>query len=525
MKNFFLIASAVLLAASCTGSLFNAPGPSAVSDSSLSHDMIVLGSKLDDPYSVENMTKALNAVYPTKAERVVVQATHLYLRFLPADESEMQTLENAGLELLDHPVNYEIVKEGDYYHDPSIPEDNITWQYTVVPVGTEYPEEIRHEILSECYIPDDSDDADTKSGGIDWAEVEREAYKLTGNAALLSPDTRGKEKYTPEGRISIVDDKLGNDDFGVAGVKVSCNSFVKFAHGYTDDEGYYKVNKSFSANPRYRIVFKNDRGFCIGFNLLFSPASSSTLGRNSPTGVDCVVTSSSDRKLFSRCVVNNAGHDYYTSCRQDEDSITTPPSNLRIWIFRNLNVSSAVMLHHGAIIDNGIIGEFLGEYAILLKIFLPDLTIGIKDAESYADIYSRTIHELAHASHFMQVGTDYWDKYIEYIVTSYISSGFITYGTGTENNYGYCEVGEMWGYYMQSQFYRERYDDEEKVFGADYWFYPQIFLYLDDRGLDRYKIFAALTSDIDSREMLKKKLTSLYPEFKSAIVQAFSRYN
>jgi len=394
----------------------------------------------------------------------------------------------------------------------------------VVENGFSFPEGIRHEVLDKCHIPSSEAEA-TKAGGIDWAAVERESYRLTGNADMLVPDSKAKESGTPEGQICIVDDRTDEGPVGVRGVKVSCNSFVKFAHGYTDDEGYYKVNKNFNSRPRYRIVFKNKKGFAIGFNLLLQPASASTLGKNSPKGLDVTVTSDSDRKLFTRCVVNNAAYEYYGSCRDDDSSMRTPPSNLRIWLFQNLEASSAVMLRQGAVIDDSVISEFLGEYTFLLKIFLPDLTIGLKGADDYAEVYSRTIHELAHSSHFMQVGKDYWNKYIKYVVTSFVSSGFVTYGTGMETDAGYCEIGEMWAYYLQSKFYRERYGEPEAAFGTSFWFYPQIFLYLDDRGLNKYRIFAALTSDINGRDLLKKKLTSMYPEFKSAIVQAFGRYN
>ena len=59
MKNF-LFSAAMLLAASCTGSLNDSPGlPGDGYGASLSHEMIVLGDHLEDPYSVENITKAL----------------------------------------------------------------------------------------------------------------------------------------------------------------------------------------------------------------------------------------------------------------------------------------------------------------------------------------------------------------------------------------------------------------------------------------------------------------------------------
>ena len=100
MKNFFLFA-VMLLAASCSGSLTDMPDWSGEAyGPDLSHEMIVLGSHLEDPYSVDNMTKALSSLYPTKADRVV-ETTHLYVRFLPETDAELEQLEGLGLELLD----------------------------------------------------------------------------------------------------------------------------------------------------------------------------------------------------------------------------------------------------------------------------------------------------------------------------------------------------------------------------------------------------------------------------------------
>ena len=52
------------------------------------HGMIVLGDRLENPYTTENITKALYSLYPTKADRVDVKATNLYVRFLPSTEEE-----------------------------------------------------------------------------------------------------------------------------------------------------------------------------------------------------------------------------------------------------------------------------------------------------------------------------------------------------------------------------------------------------------------------------------------------------
>lgn len=490
----------------------------------VSHDMIVLGDRLADPYSVDNINAALKSLYPTKASRQDVTATDLYVRFLPASQQDYDRLEALDIKMMDHPLDYQIVREGDYYHDPSIPDDEITWQYAVVKSGFKFPAGIYYEVLDECYISD-HDMSTRADDGIDWQAVEREAFRLTGNDSLLEPLTKGAE-LIPEGRITVVDDMYGmGEPVGVAGVMVCVNSFVKIAVTYTDEEGYYRFNKPYSSEVRYRIVFRNKKGFGIGMNLLLVPASVSTLGKNSAEGVSLEIDASSDRKLFTRAVVNNSAYDYYEFCNNEDEGISVPPSDLRIWLFQKMSSSSTPMLQHGALLEKSVLSDYLGEYATLLKMFLPDITLGLSEAPSYQDIYGLTVHELSHASHFMQVGKTYWDKYIMYVVKSFASSMGSVYGSGTEKDAGYCEVGEMWGYFMQNSMIRKRYGALDRAHGTSWWFSPQIFLYLEERGLTRGRIFQAMTSEVTSLSGLKESMLNLYPEYSGMITQAFERYD
>lgn len=524
MKNFVLPFLATAALCSCTEKAL-VPDIKGADISSLSHEMIVLGEQLEDPYSVDNITKALNSLYPTKAGRVDVRPTDKYVRFLPEGQEQYDALVNEGYYLVDHPLDYRIVKDGDYYHDPEVPSDHITWQYAVVSTESQLPKGIRSEVLDECYIAEN--DHSTRAGadfGVNWEEVEREAFRLTGNEDLLAPRTKGDADMKPAGFIRIVDPDLETgESVGVAGVKVAANSFVKIATAYTDEEGEYKMDRAFASDVRYRLVFQNRKGFGIGFNLLLVPASMSTLGTASPDGLSVELDSSSDRKLFTRAVVNNAVYDYF--CRCSSESISRPPSNLRIWLFQNLSSSSAPMLQQGAFIDNGIIGKYLGEYKDLLKMFMPDVTIGLKNMDRYASIYTMAAHEAAHASHFSKVGKTYWDKYIMFVLKSFVTSGWQIYGTGTEENAGYCEVGEMWAYYMENIICRDRYSRDAVTSGMSYWFSPQILLYMDERGVGESKIFRALDSDVTSGDEFQSRLENLYPENKSVIKQAFDRYD
>lgn len=511
----------------------DAPGTAGrqVDPGTLSHGMIELGEKLEDPYSVENMQEALARLYPTRAGEIPVSATDLYVRFLPADEEQYARLLAMDLQLTDHPVDYRIVREGDWYHDPEVSEEAITWQYAVVPHSFRFPSDIRYEILDECFISE-NDPVTRAEEGIDWEAVEREAYALTGNADLL-PRTRDGEDAQegpafPSGRITVEDPHaFGGKPYGLSGVMVCCNSFVKFATAYTDRDGYYQLPKKFTSAPRYRLVFKNSAGFSIGLNLILVPASVSTLGKGPASGVDAHIDASSDGALFRRAAVNNAAYDYIARCSSADLDLKAPPQDLRIWIFKDLKCSSSAMLHHGAFVDsNDLIQRYLGAYVSLLKVFLPDITIGAGGGEAeFIDLYSSTMHEMAHASHYAQVGNAWWNPYITYILQSYVTEGRVTYGSGTMENAGYCEIGEMWAYFLESVLFQDRYGGDLPTFGTSFWFYPQIFRYLYERGMTCAQLFRSLKSGVTSRDDLLDALVELYPERESTLAQVFDRYS
>ena len=525
MKRLLLICfAAVLAAVSCSKSGLYSTPLSYDDGSSVDHDQIVLGDKLEDPYTVENMTKAVLALYPTKASVVQLTPTHNYVRLLPRNDEDLLLLEEMGVQMLDHPLDYQIVKEGDYYHDSEIPDEDITWQYAVVSPDFLAPDWIECELLDECFIPGEQS---TKSAPdwIDWDAVERTSFELTGNSEMLGPQTKADSKAAyPSGRITIVDTEYDMHPVGLKGVKVTCNVFVKIARTFTDSEGYYEMEKSFTSDPRYRIEFTNRKGFSQGINLIMVKGSISTLGKHRATGYNLLITSNSEAKLWRRAVINNAVYDYYESCASNGVRIATPPANLRIWSCSLLEGSAAPMLQQGPVLDFDVVASALGEYLPIVKMFLPDVILGLHNKNTYAEIYRSAVHEISHASHYMRVGNQYWDNLIKHIAMSYVTSGGITYGIGNEDYAGYCAVAEMWAYYVENVLYRERYGATDKFYGDKFWFSPQILMYLDERGMNRFKLFVALTSDVHSVDALKSRLLSLYPESKSMINEAFNKY-
>ena len=102
---------------------------------------IELGKRLENPYSVSNMKKALANLRKSEqsakmaADDFEITATHLYVKFTPKNEQELDVLMvDSTLVLYDYPLDYEIAVNGDYYRDPTIPEDQPTPQYCAVKV-------------------------------------------------------------------------------------------------------------------------------------------------------------------------------------------------------------------------------------------------------------------------------------------------------------------------------------------------------------------------------------------------------
>ncbi|MBO4476047.1 MAG: hypothetical protein J5737_04955 [Bacteroidales bacterium] len=528
MRNYLLFIASVSLLLSCSGKEYLDWNRPVTGDEGFSHDEIVLGEKLQDPYSVENMTKALISVHPSASGRATLEPTHFYVRFLPADASQMQVLTDLGLELLDHPLDYRIVREGDWYHDPSVPEGEITWQYGVVPVSFEFPQGIRYERLDDCYLPEN--DPSTKAAdGIDWDAVECEAYRITGNEDMLQPATKDGEisvRANPQGRIAILDPAYDEDPVGVKGVKVCCNSFVKFATCYTDDEGYYRMSKSFSTDPRYRLVFRNVRGFSQGVNFILLPASVSTFGRQPSAGYSVTLDSFSDRRLFMRCVVNNAGYDYIDASRKSSGAISAPPRDLRIWLLDMFGFDLPTMMHHGVLMETmATLADMPKEITMLIKIIQQDVILGLSGEESYQDVYRRALRVFAYSGHFNRTDKDWWWNYLQYVARSLVESTLQDgFGSRGDSGFEYAEVANTYAFYCENVLCRQRYPGYTDFDGTTSWFFPQLLMYLDDRGLGLDKLSPMFTSDIADMESLRAKLLSYYPQFKTVINEAYARY-
>lgn len=227
----------------------------------------VLGDVIDIPYSIENLLKAYeNLPAQTKSQISPddIQPTHYYVRFYPKSIEEQDILRNIKpyVFLSETPLDRKIVVGGTSYHDPSIPEDLPTFQYTVVPVDRwaelEKNVPVEAKILIKAYIPDYDEAYTTKSEekysipASAYEALLKEAYRITGNQYM--PET--KSSWNPNGRIRAYDN-INNSMTAVPGVRVRATHLLKVKETLTDDDGRFTL-PSFNSSVTYKLIWESD---------------------------------------------------------------------------------------------------------------------------------------------------------------------------------------------------------------------------------------------------------------------------
>jgi len=263
----------------------------------------ILGYQLTNPYLINNMMQAYGNLGLNPAKAVV---NNLYVRFLPSTNqlAALDSIMDAqGLELFDTPVDYQVLYEGDYYQDPSIPDSLPTWQYAVVPPSFQFPSGIPHQTLASIHIPADN-----------YTAVETEAERLAaiqdsvnqtslngtvtpntdfqcapgyewdpilGHCVPVTPPVCGSGYYwngeqcvqempppppaadaaIPAGYIRVHDTQLNtnaDEGVGVKKVRVVARRWFKIERTYTDNKGHFIFTKKFKHKVRINVKFKND---------------------------------------------------------------------------------------------------------------------------------------------------------------------------------------------------------------------------------------------------------------------------
>ncbi|QDH78084.1 hypothetical protein FKX85_03145 [Echinicola soli] len=191
-------------------------------------------------------------------EDITIDASHLYIRFKPRDEAELDILNSdSTLALYSYPLDHEIPEGGDHYHDPEVPEGQPTYQYCAVPKGKQLTNSVAYEVLEELFIPEELPESRITSRSLSELLV-TEALRITGN--LEEGDKRSateasRSRYTPKGSIKVWDDRAGRH-VGVEGLEVRARRWFTTHEGTTDRNGNFTCDGTFSNKANYSYKYE-----------------------------------------------------------------------------------------------------------------------------------------------------------------------------------------------------------------------------------------------------------------------------
>ena len=242
-------------------------------------DPIILGRRLDNPYSLSNMRLAFHNLLPEMSEAGIeeedIVTTHFYVRFRPDNEEELQTIKDrySNFDIYEYPLDYELSGRVSY-HDPEIPDSLPTYQYAAIDSVSwrtiPLPLNVDYEIIERLFIPDEDVDIEPEvqmcttrsSSYYDAIEsLVNESMRLTGNIEeedIPENDMMSSNStWYPAGRITAYDD-IVDGQIPLEGVKVRARRWFTTHTAVTDANGEFVMSDGFKKKANYSIVWEGD---------------------------------------------------------------------------------------------------------------------------------------------------------------------------------------------------------------------------------------------------------------------------
>ncbi|KAA5534780.1 hypothetical protein F0919_09230 [Taibaiella lutea] len=393
----------------------------------------VLGNKLINPYTVANMEQgkrslAAKGIHPQQT--FTVKETHLYVKFKPANEDEYNELmSDNSLDLVDFPLDYDIQVVGNGYREPGLDESTPTPQYATLPSGFRFNENINFEILDRLYLPELDPELED-----DYTYIQQLLYETYGMNAPNDRFTRFKRVDDQlmdsggggsDGFVQVFDTRL-NRMVPLKGADILTLNGMAFYHGTTDNNGEYWLDNWYSGNAIVLVKMrKND--FTIRKNFF----DNAYVARQA-NGTYCDIDIQSGMERMFATMFRAA----YRYNYGDVGGLQRPTRP----VFKQILVGADAIATGGSGINN---------------IAWPKLKVWRyhnNGSECGTDeIFSTTIHELAHTAHVktMDLGSiDYvyltdqiresWCVAVEWFVTGmeYKENGLVATSPGAFDGYG-----------------------------------------------------------------------------------------
>lgn len=315
---------------------------------------------------------------------------------------------------------------GDYYHDPSIPENEITWQYCVVDIDRKLPD-IEYELLYEVFIPSDIEYDKEKSLSYSSEfldKLENESLRITGNYEINKTE-KASSKWTPSGKILFYDNVL-DKKLPLEGVRVVVNYFTDDAEGQTNINGEFSVDEKFKTKHKVNCKIKWENKH---WDIRSGKAGQAYYdgGKLSSSDQFNVTFNQGDGIQYNYANTHRACYEYFYYAYKY--GLTPPPANT----FWNAALKIAVMNETDDKI-NATTQAWKRVFGVLntIKIYNPNLQV--------YEYYSTVIHELAHYAHWgfdkstynshtdknnTLIVAESWASGVQWVITKSLYSNYI----------------------------------------------------------------------------------------------------
>ena len=406
----------------------------------------IISDPANDPYSVENMSKAMRKQVLAKSgadsqevEQLTLEPNYLYVRFLANGKKGVSELKayDTSLVLFKHPLDYKPIRKPAVYIDPSLP-DSIIPMFATVPANYKFGP-TKYEIIKKLFLveplDDDCDDDECSDGadsttavralakkasdqsgslmeklndvGVSLRDIEWESLSMTGNlgnridAQKLQPGESpvlGWSLFSSAkklgGQLKFKDDLLGVQP--LVGVRVTGGYSYYWREAHTDKDGKFKIPEKWSFKIDFEANFDSD-DFLLEDGHSWYGEDLEIEHNNYKS--DWNETFTGDKAKW--CVVWTAAYQYWYG---DNFGLKRPRQN-KWWnwsldievYYKNKKDYKNLLPTSGPFIGCGA-GESLGKYMYNWG-GLEEICISTY-GESSRQIYSTVIHEVGHTSHY-----------------------------------------------------------------------------------------------------------------------------
>jgi hypothetical protein len=374
--------------------------------------LLELGKKLENPYSVANMRKALDSVKgnmkTSKTSKMSsslsdfdIETSHLYVKIEPETELEELKLKKDTTQIFfDYPLDYEFPEQV-LNEVGTNDEKTISTYYVAVPKDYVFPAGIKTEVLEELYIPEQDPYFDNiaETGKASKIAINSKedllanllitAYTLTHNEKQLGLENGATSKtskaawwifgkrWRPSGRITMFDNSLGRD-VPVEGAKVLIRQWFTVDSGITDANGNFSTG---TVRGEARYILQWERQHYDIRNDWFGQAETTGPYKKNESWNYSV---SGDANI-QYAMIHRAAHHYYY---KDIKGLRRPPFDG--------DMPSRMKIASIDKTNDDLNGDF--SFWRGLGGVLPNLRIYKRN--QCKDYYATVIHELAHSSHW-----------------------------------------------------------------------------------------------------------------------------